>query len=71
VAPAASASAEVPAGKQFFAHGLLDPANAERSFTFCLAVIRMTARMKTVLAIKVAIAKICESVATSKYVPIP
>jgi hypothetical protein len=35
---AASASAEVPTGKQFFAHGLLDLANAERSFTFGLAV---------------------------------
>jgi hypothetical protein len=40
---AASASAEVPAGKQFFAHGLLDPANAERSFTFGLAVFLLVA----------------------------
>ena len=35
---AASASAKVPTGKQFFAHGLLDLADAERSFTFGLAV---------------------------------
>jgi hypothetical protein len=35
---AASASAKVSAGKQFFAHGHLDLANAERSFTFGLAV---------------------------------
>jgi hypothetical protein len=40
---AASASAEVPAGKQFFAHGHLDPANAERSFTFGLAVFLLVA----------------------------
>ena len=40
---AASASAGVSAGKQFFAHGLLDPANAERSFTFGLAVFLLVA----------------------------
>ena len=40
---AASASAGVPAGKQFFAHGHLDPANAERSFTFGLAIFLLVA----------------------------
>jgi hypothetical protein len=40
---AASASAAVPAGKQFFAHGLLDPADAERSFGFGLALFLLVA----------------------------
>jgi hypothetical protein len=40
---AASASAEARAGKQFFAHGHLDPANAERSFTFGLAIFLLVA----------------------------
>jgi hypothetical protein len=40
---AASASAAVPAGKQFFAHGLLDPTDAERSFAFGLAVFLLVA----------------------------
>ena len=40
---AASASAKVPAGKQLFAHGHLDPASAERSFTFGLAIFLLVA----------------------------
>ena len=40
---ASASSAGVPAGKQFFAHGHLDPANAERSFTFGLAIFLLVA----------------------------
>jgi hypothetical protein len=40
---AASASAAVPAGKQLFAHGRLDPADAERSFAFGLALFLLVA----------------------------